>query len=160
MKKIILAVVIVTGLVYFISCTKADTGGFTSCSGPSAASDSTVLLAFAAKDSITPTLDTSGMYYQIITQGAGIRPTGTAQITVTYVAKYLNGDVFDSSTAPVVLPLATLILGWQYGLPKIQPGGRIKLLLPSALAYGCQGTSSIPPNTPVYFDISLISVSQ
>ena len=82
------------------------------------------------------------------------------QVTVTYVAKYLNGDVFDSTTAPVVLPLATLILGWQYGLPKIQPGGRIKLLIPSALAYGCEGTSNIPPNTPVYFDISLISVSQ
>lgn len=160
MKKIVLTVVIAAGFIYFISCNKANTGGYSTCTGISVANDSSALLAFAAKDSITPVKDTSGMYYQIITQGAGLRPNGTDQITVNYVAKDLNGNVFDSSTAPVTLPLATLILGWQYGLPKIQPGGRIKLLLPSALAYGCQGSSAIPPNTPLYFDITLINVTQ
>ncbi|MBC7650418.1 MAG: FKBP-type peptidyl-prolyl cis-trans isomerase, partial [Deinococcales bacterium] len=41
---------------------------------------------------------------------------------------------------------------------------RIKLLVPSALAYGCKGAKNaagafiIPENAPVYFDINLISV--
>ena len=78
MKKIIFAIVIAGSFIYLISCTKADTGGYSSCTGLPVSSDSTSLLMFAAQDSITPTKDTSGMYYQIIIQGTGIRPTGNA----------------------------------------------------------------------------------
>ncbi len=160
MKKIIFALIITGSIVYIFSCTKSSTYGYSTCTGVPVSTDSTALLAFAASDSITPTKDTSGLYYQIVTQGAGIRPFGTSKITVTYVAKYLTGQVFDSTSKPLTFELDSLILGWQYGLPKIQPGGRIKLLIPSALAYGCTGSGSIPSNTPVYFDITLIDVKE
>ena len=42
------------------------------------------------------------------------------------------------------------------GLPLIKKGGHIKLVIPSSLAYGCSGYGTIPPNTPLFFDINLI----
>jgi len=74
------------------------------------------------------------------------------------VGKFLNGDNFDSTTSPVTYELDSLVQGLQYGLLKIRAGGRIKLLVPSALAFGCVGKGNIPPNTPLYFDVSLINV--
>jgi len=54
--------------------------------------------------------------------------------------------------------LSSLIEGWKIGIPLIKKGGRIKLIIPSALAYGCTGYASIPPNTPLYFDVTLTDV--
>jgi FKBP-type peptidyl-prolyl cis-trans isomerase FkpA len=52
-----------------------------------------------------------------------------------------------------------LIQGWQIAVPKIAPGGSMKVLIPSNLGYGSQGAgSSIPPNAPLYFEISLNAV--
>ncbi len=158
MKKIILPFVGLCILIYFVSCVKSSTPGYTSCTGPSAADDSSALKNYAQQNGLTVVADTSWLYYQIITQGAGLHPIGTSKITVSYVGKFLNGNLFDSTTSPVTFELDSLIAGWQYGLPKIEAGGHIKLLVPSALAFGCAGSGNIPSNAPVFFDINLISV--
>ncbi len=159
MVIIFICLCLVTGAI-IVSCSKSTADGFSQCSGPTAASDSSTLLAFAKKDTITAVADTSWLYYQIINQGTGASPISTSKITVTYIGELMNGSVFDSAGAssPLTIPLDSLILGWQYGLQKIQVGGRIKLLIPSALAYGCSGFGNIPPNTPLYFDITLLGV--
>jgi FKBP-type peptidyl-prolyl cis-trans isomerase FkpA len=146
---------------YFISCSKSPAvAGYSSCTNLPVDSDSSALLAFAKSDSITPFRDTSGLYYQIINQGSGMSPSDTSTIFVTYTGKLMNGDIFDSTSnaAGTGFVLENLIFGWQIGLSKIQTGGHIKLLIPSALAYGCMGSGTvIPPNSPVYFDITLVS---
>jgi FKBP-type peptidyl-prolyl cis-trans isomerase FkpA len=148
-------------LGYFISCNKSPAvAGYSACTDVPVASDSNALLAFAKSDTITPVKDTSGLYYQIINQGTGISPSDTSTVFVTYTGKLMNGTIFDSTTnaASTGYLVAQLITGWQIGLSKIQTGGRIKLLIPSALAYGCQGSGTIvPPNSPIYFDITLVS---
>jgi len=158
MKKVLIMLAGFGVLIYFISCNKNTSPGYFSCTGLPPASDSSALVAFAKEYAITLTADTSGLYYQIIQQGSGATPTGTSKITVTYVGKFMNGTEFDSTTSPVTFQLDSLITGWQYGLPKIQAGGHIKLLVPSALAFGCVGTGGIPPNSPLYFDITLLNV--
>jgi len=158
MKKIILSFIGISFLFYFFSCVKSSSSGFSSCTGPDAIDDSTALLSYAQQNGITAVHDTSWLYYQIITQGAGTVPIGTSKITVRYVAKFLNGNPFDSTTSPVTFELDSLIKGWQYGIPKIQAGGHIKLLVPSALAFGCGGSGVVPSNTPLFFDINLLSV--
>ena len=71
----------------------------------------------------------------------------------------MDGTYFDSTTTSARYELDSLIKGLQYGLAKIKSGGRIKLLIPSALAYGCQGVSGVvPSNAPLYFDIRLDSL--
>ena len=158
MKKILIAVTLLSASIYFLSCSKSSTPGYYTCSGPTAAQDSTALLAFAKSNNMTPTADTSWLYYQIISQGTGTTPSAKSKVTVNYVGKFMNGSNFDSTTAPVTFELDSLILGWQYGLPKIQAGGHIKLLVPSSLAFGCTGSGNIPANTPLFFDVQLISV--
>jgi FKBP-type peptidyl-prolyl cis-trans isomerase FkpA len=158
MKKSIIILAAVGMLMYFISCSKNSGPGYFSCTGTAAVTDSSVLLAFAKDHGITPVADTSWLYYQIINQGTGAIPIGSSKVTVTYVGRFMNGNYFDSTTSQATFELDSLITGWQYGLKKIQAGGRIKLLVPSALAFGCVGSGSIPSNSPLFFDITLISV--
>jgi FKBP-type peptidyl-prolyl cis-trans isomerase FkpA len=159
MKKLIFALVCIAAAGYFLACNKS-TPGYTACGGNTPAQDSTALLQYA-DDSIHVTRDTSGMYFQIIDTGSGVSPTGTSGLTVTYVARLMNNSIFDSTSNSNLggLLLDQLIAGWQIGLPKIKKGGHIKLLIPSALAWSCQGSgTAVPPNSPVYFDIHLINV--
>ena len=160
MKKILLAVTLVGAFIYFISCGKT-TPGYVSCTNAPVDNDSSALLTFARANMITPVRDTSGLYYQIITQGTGTTPDSNSRVYVTYTGTFMDGAIFDSTTnsATTGFIVSGLLAGWKIGLSKIQTGGRIKLLLPSALAYGCVGAgNTIPPNSPVFFDITLVSL--
>jgi FKBP-type peptidyl-prolyl cis-trans isomerase len=42
-------------------------------------------------------------------------------------------------------------------LPLIGAGGRIKFVTPSTYAYGCLGAGTIPPNSPLFWDVTLNS---
>ncbi len=159
MKKLIFALFCFSGIGYFLACSKT-TPGYTACGGNTPAQDSSALLQYA-DDSIHVTRDTSGIYFQIIDTGTGVSPTGSSMLTVSYVARLMNNVIFDSTSNSTLggYTLSQLIPGWQIGLPKIKKGGHIKLLIPSALAWSCQGSSTtVPPNAPVYFDIHLIDV--
>lgn len=154
---IVCAVIVVAG---FISCLKSSSST-TSCINTPVEKDSVYLLQFAS-DSMTLTKDTTGLYYQILDSGAGVSPAPTSHLVVTYTGMLMDRTVFDSETNGTLngLQLNQLIAGWQIGLPKIKKGGHIRLLIPSALAYGCTGLSTaIPPNNPVYFDVQLIDVN-
>jgi FKBP-type peptidyl-prolyl cis-trans isomerase FkpA len=159
MKKIVFGFICLVITVYFFSCVKS-TPGYSSCGDIPVWEDSSVMLQFAKQYNITPTKDTSGMYYQIIDSGSGPTPNLTSKLVVSYLGTLMSGIVFDSATNSNLnnYALGQLIVGWQYGLPKIKKSGRIKLLLPSHLAYGCNGTGAIPSNSPVYFDIQLVDV--
>jgi FKBP-type peptidyl-prolyl cis-trans isomerase FkpA len=157
MKRIFFTIAVFVTTVYVFSCNKTSINQ-TSCSGPAAVTDSTALLAFAKTYGITPTADTSWMYYQIITPGTGASPVAKSKVFVRYAVRYMDGTYIDSTTTAHEFELDSLIAGWQYGLPKIKAGGEIKLLLPSELAYGCQGSTNIQSNSPLYFNIYLDSL--
>jgi FKBP-type peptidyl-prolyl cis-trans isomerase FkpA len=72
----------------------------------------------------------------------------------------MNGQVFDEQLTPnaTAWELKGLIQGWIIGIPLIQEGGHIKLIVPSSLGYGCDQYYSIPGNSVLYFDINLIDV--
>jgi FKBP-type peptidyl-prolyl cis-trans isomerase len=115
------------------------------------------MVLFAKANSINYTEDASGILYEITNPGSGTKPSVSSTITVTYKGKLLNGTQFDAGT--ITYPLSSLIQGWQIAVPKIAPGGSMKVLIPSNLGYGSQGAgSSIPPNAPLYFEISLNAV--
>ncbi|MEO6964070.1 MAG: FKBP-type peptidyl-prolyl cis-trans isomerase [Puia sp.] len=163
MKRIIFAVLCMVSIAYFISCVKTNSGsGYTSCTGVDVTGDSSALLKYAA-DSIPVTKDSSGLYFQILDSGVGVSPSPNSHLLVSYKGRLLDNNVFDSTVSSSNLggmPLSQLIPGWQIGLPKIKKGGHIKLLIPSALAWGCQGSGkAIPSNAPVYFDIYLLDVN-
>ncbi len=117
------------------------------------------ILAYAAANGITATRHSTGMYYQVMNPGSGVTPNQASKVYVIYTGKHMDGTVFDQATSPVSFMLQGLIEGWKVGLPLIQKGGHIKLLVPSAMGYGCSSSSgAMPPNSVLYFDIQLIDV--
>ncbi len=158
MKKLSL-VIFCFGVVFYIGCNKSSPSNNNSCTNALPSSDSAALLAFAG-DSIIPVKDTTGLYYQILDSGSSVRPNNNSLLEVTYVGKLMNNYVFDSKVNSALnnATLGQLIIGWQIGLPKIGKGGHIRLLIPSAYAWGCTGYNGIPANQPVYFDIWLIDL--
>jgi FKBP-type peptidyl-prolyl cis-trans isomerase len=151
MKKLILL------LAVFIAA-------FSSCSKDSfdptkqAAKDDAAIQAYIAANNITATKDPSGVYYQVLTAGTGSYPTVSSLISVNYTGKLLNGSVFDSGTISSTA-LNTLVKGWQYGIPHINTGGRILLLIPSALGYGNTANTGIPANSVLIFTVDLTGFS-
>lgn len=118
--------------------------------------DDALIKDFIAKNSIVALKHSSGIYYQIIAPGTGnVNYTGATQVTVNYEGKLLSGSVFDKSTAAVTFSLGQLISGWQIGIPLIQKGGKIRLIIPSTLAYMNQARVGIPANSVLDFTIEL-----
>ena len=115
---------------------------------------------FIKDNNINATKDESGLYYQIITPGTGsANITANSRVTIKYEGKLLNGKVFDNGGGKEqTFVLGGLIQGWQIGLPKIQIGGEIRLLIPPSLGYGDRSTGEIPANSPLDFNIKLINV--
>ena len=158
MKKFIvfltLASVILTGL----SCGKKE------CKLRPAARDAEQIESFAIANGIDATAHPKGFYYEIIDPGSGATVTAESSIVITYVGKFLSGQEFTRQDTPnntpanPAWPLTQLIQGWQLGIPLIKEGGTIKLIIPSALAYGCEQYYSIPGNSVLYFEIKLIDV--
>lgn len=153
MKKVLLASFVALALLS-AGCLKDNT-----CNSKSIASEDAAMQSFASANSITATRHSTGMYYQIVTQGSGPAPTSTSLLSVKYTGKLTNGTVFDQQTgAPVSLRLDQVIPGWKVGLPLIQKGGVIKLIIPSSMGYGCATVGPIPPNSILYFEIELVDV--
>jgi len=131
------------------------------CSPKSAASEAAQIQAYALANGINATAHSSGLYYEIINPGSGATATANSNIVITYTGKLLDGTTFDEQTTPNTAepwPLNQLIEGWRIGIPLIQEGGHIKLIIPSAMAYGCIGKNSIPGDAILFFDIELVDV--
>lgn len=122
------------------------------------AAEDSLITRYAKTLSDTYTRDESGVYYSIVNAGGTEEITLNTSIKAVYTGKLFNGVQFDASTeaSPMETTLASLIEGWKYGVPKINKGGTIKLLIPSYLAYKTTGSGSIPPNTPLFFEIKIL----
>jgi hypothetical protein len=100
-----------------------------------------------------------GLYYLIMNEGTGKQVNVTDTVLVNYKG-YLFSDstIFDQTTAtPRKFPLSRLIVGWQIGIPLLKTGGKIKLLIPSHLAYSIRTRSpKIPPNSTLVFEIEVL----
>ncbi|MBN8598501.1 MAG: FKBP-type peptidyl-prolyl cis-trans isomerase [Planctomycetes bacterium] len=103
-----------------------------------------------------------GVEIEEITLGKG----GEASLDSIVVVHYhgtlkSNGKVFDSTkgSRPIEFPLEDLIAGWQEGIPGMKIGGKRKLTIPWALAYGAAGAPpDIPPKADLVFEIELVGL--
>jgi FKBP-type peptidyl-prolyl cis-trans isomerase len=80
------------------------------------------------------------------------------------VGTFLDGRKFDASAdhgGPISFQVGVgrLIKGWDQGIPGMKVGGKRRLTVPSDLAYGSQGTTGIPPNTPLRLEVDLVSIA-
>jgi FKBP-type peptidyl-prolyl cis-trans isomerase FkpA len=144
-------------MVFSMGCSKE-----TGCKSVAVETERSTLEAFNTSVGMNATLHSTGFFYEILAPGSTNRPLQTSTVYVKYKGTFLDGKVFDQQTNPgnTGFLLNNLIDGWKYAIPMVGKGGRIRISVPSALAYGCQGESrgetAIPPNTPLYFEIDLV----
>ncbi len=106
----------------------------------------------------------SGLQYEIITAGSGVKPKLTDKVTTHYHGTLIDGTVFDSSVRrgqPATFPVNGVIKGWVEALQLMPSGSKWKLYIPSELAYGTNPHPGGPiePHMTLIFDIELISVN-
>jgi len=125
------------------------------------AEGSSFLVENAKKEGVITT--SSGLQYEIITNGTGATPTETDQVTVHYHGTLIDGTVFDSSVdrgQPATFPVNGVIPGWVEALQLMNVGSKYKLYIPSDLAYGERGAGgSIGPNATLIFEVELLSIN-
>ena len=100
-----------------------------------------------------------GLFFKILQQGNGKQVALTDTVTVHYKGSlFSDGSVFDQTTEkPARFPLNRLITGWQLGVPLLKVGGKIKLVIPSNMAYSIRTRSAkIPPNSILVFEVEVL----
>jgi peptidylprolyl isomerase len=97
--------------------------------------------------------------------GEGDEATAGQKVTVHYVGvSFLTGEQFDASWdrgQPFEFKLGKgqVIPGWDQGVAGMKVGGRRRLTIPSALAYGARGAGGvIKPHEPLVFVVDLLAV--
>ena len=109
------------------------------------------------------TTNPSGLKFRDVLVGKGAQPKEGETVVVNYTGKFTNGKVFDTSVGkrPFEFQLGRgqVIKGWDEGVGSMHIGGKRKLVIPPALAYGPGGYPGvIPPNSTLTFDVELLKI--
>ena len=121
--------------------------------------DKSEILKAIQSGKLDTTGSANGVYYKILKEGNGNRVSLADTLVVNYKGTLLNGVVFDETKEkPAIFPLKRLIKGWQTGLPFCTEGGKIRVIIPSALGYTTRNLGSIPPNSVLVFDVEVVEI--
>lgn len=113
----------------------------------------------------TPLEKVDQLQIQDLQVGTGEEVKPGATITAHYTGALVkDGTIFQSSLdmgQPATFPLSGVIKGWTDGVPGMKVGGKRRLIIPAAQAYGDQSPSpNIPAGSDLVFDIELVKIDQ
>lgn len=104
----------------------------------------------------------SGLQYQVLKQGEGENAQATDTVKVEYAGTLIDGTEFDSTAQhgePAQFQVDQVIKGWGEALQLMNVGTKLRLVIPSELAYGENGAApKIQPNSVLVFDVELMSI--
>jgi FKBP-type peptidyl-prolyl cis-trans isomerase len=163
-----------TSPVSTVTVTSADKAGDTT-SGTGTITDAQgIINEYLTANNLTATKTADGLNYVITTNGTGAVPTAGESVTVNYSGFLLNtngtlGTEFDSNTNSAfghvtpfsfTLGAGQVIAGWDEAFALLPVGTVATLIIPPSLGYGSAGSgSTIPPNSILVFDVTLVSAT-
>jgi FKBP-type peptidyl-prolyl cis-trans isomerase len=120
------------------------------------------LASNATREGVTTT--SSGLQYEVITEGQGEKPGATDNVTVHYHGTLIDGVVFDSSIdrgQPTTFGVHQVIPGWTEALQLMSVGSKYRLYIPQELAYGANPHpgGAIKPYSALIFDVELLNIA-
>ena len=155
-NRLVIAVLLLSTLTF--SCSKASKDNCDVTNKVVPANELIQLENYIESKNIIADKDAKGFYYSINSIGNSKKPTACSNVTVNYVGKLINGQVFDQNQN-ITFNLQGLINGWQIAMPYIGEQGEITIYLPPSLGYGVQGKGNIPSNAITIFTITLLKVN-
>ncbi len=116
-------------------------------------------------DPSTKNMKTSetGLKYEILEPGEGEAIKDSHHVTMHYAWWTKDGNLIESSYArggTNTLRQVALPAGMVEGLHKLRPGGKMRLYVPSELAWGQVGRKDVPPNTDIIMKIEFFKSQQ
>jgi FKBP-type peptidyl-prolyl cis-trans isomerase len=92
---------------------------------------------------------------------AGAALKSGQMVNVNYVGKFIAGkkmdNEFDSGNFSFLLGQQQVVEGFDKGIAKMRIGEKAILIFASSMGYGSSGAGSIPANTPLLFEIEVVS---
>jgi FKBP-type peptidyl-prolyl cis-trans isomerase len=70
--------------------------------------------------------------------------------------KLIYDSSFNAGTFTFVAGTGAVITGFDEGILKMRVGEKAALIMPSKIAYGVNGNTTIPPNSPLYFEVEVV----
>lgn len=105
----------------------------------------------------------SGLQYLQLQAGTGSEhPSAKTKVLAHYHGTLIDGTVFDSSVErgqPLEFGLNQVIRGWTEGLQLMVVGEKMRLFVPSNLAYGHRPAGAIPGGSVLIFDVELVAIN-
>jgi FKBP-type peptidyl-prolyl cis-trans isomerase len=121
------------------------------------------ITGFIERHQFRMTATGTGLRYEVMKQGTGPKPGPTAEVTIVYSLYTLDGTLVypADSLHPHVFRLGSAqhLKGVEEAVQLVNEGSRLRLVLPSHLAFGMLGDQDrIPGATPVFLDLDLKKV--
>lgn len=121
------------------------------CGGGSSSSSATTTVASPAALTLTDTVVGTGA---TVVAGSTITVTYTGWLYVTTATDF-KGSQFDTGTFQFKVGAGTVISGFDQGVVGMKVGGTRTMLIPSSLGYGATGTTGIPANSGLVFQVTV-----
>lgn len=105
----------------------------------------------------------SGLIYLPLLEGQGSSPAEINTVKLHYRSTLIDGKEMDSSYKrgkPDEAPLNEFLKCLTEGVQLMKPGGKARLVCPSEIGFGKEGSGIIPPNATLVFEVELIEVKK
>lgn len=129
----------------------------------------------AAAQPAPPRVEMPGPAYEVLRSGpaTGAHPTRADLVSIRYVGRLANGDIFSTSAdegrGTSEFPVKGVVPGFSALVQLMRPGDRWRFILPSYLAYGAPGRRhmppeptlkrDVPPDSDLIFDVELVAIT-
>jgi FKBP-type peptidyl-prolyl cis-trans isomerase len=100
----------------------------------------------------------SGLQIETIKEGTGKQAKDGDKVLVNYKGTLIDGTQFDANDS-TEFNVNGVVKGFKEGILSMKEGGKVKLTMPSELAYGDRGAGqNIPGGSTLVFDVELLKV--